>query len=174
MTARRAFVPMFDPPRAGKQSARVGWIVAESGCHIWQGALNKGYGQVWVDGRMHFVHRVRYEREVGPIPEGMHLDHFFCDNGPGGCCNPAHVRPVTVRENTLRGSAQSAQNAAKTHCPRGHPLSGDNLYVMPPTGRRQCRACRQLREQGRAKRKRIRLFAEVGAVSAGAERKEGQ
>lgn len=98
----RVVVSFHDAPRNGKASARVGWIVAENGCHIWQGARTGGYGAVRVNGRMLRAHRARYEREVGPIPEGLVLDHFACDNRL--CCNPAHVRPVTVRENVLRGT----------------------------------------------------------------------
>lgn len=88
------FVPL-NPERP-----KLGWIVVESGCHIWTGAIVGGYGQVSVGGKRHRVHRYRYEREVGPIPEGLVLDHFACDNP--ACCNPAHVRPVTHWENTLR------------------------------------------------------------------------
>jgi hypothetical protein len=33
-------------------------------------------------------------------------------------------------------------NKTKTHCPQGHPLSGDNLYVS--RGRRECRTCRRI------------------------------
>ena len=133
-------------------SARVGWIVAENGCHIWQGCRSTdGYGRAKIDGRMQQVHRIRYEREVGPIPEGVVLDHFACDNP--SCCNPAHVRPATDRENILRGGGVSAVHAAKTHCVHGHPFSGDNLYVTP-AGYRRCRTCDRAREQGRGKRRR--------------------
>lgn len=131
------FVPMFTPPRNGKRSARVGWIIAENGCHIWQGKdNNKGYGQVVIDGRHRLVHRVRYELEVGPIPKGMQLDHFACDNRM--CCNPAHLRPATNRENTLRGRMYQLE---KTHCPQGHAYSGDNLISREGGRWRGCRAC---------------------------------
>ena len=137
------FVPFHARPR-GKQSARVGWIVAENGCHLWQGArTSNGYGEVRVEGRPQYVHRVRYEREVGPIPDGMELDHYACDNGAGGCCNPAHERPASHRENTLRGHGVTATNAAKTHCPLGHPYDDANTYVTP-RGERNCRACDRL------------------------------
>lgn len=146
-TQDAVIVPFHGKPKR-RNSARVGWVVVDNGCHIWRGSRTAdGYGHVNVDGRMECVHRVRYEREVGPIPEGMHLDHYVCDDPL--CCNPAHVRPVAQRENTLRGASPSAQNAAKTHCKRGHPLSGDNLYVMPRTGRRQCRACHRARQRAR-------------------------
>lgn len=44
--------------------------------------------------------------------------------------------------NVLRGTSPSARQAVKTHCNEGHPLSGDNLYVIPSSGGRQCRTCR--------------------------------
>lgn len=75
--------------------------------------------------------------EVGPIPEGMDLDHT-CRNR--GCVNPEHLEPVTTQVNTLRGIGPTAENARKTHCKHGHPLEGDNLYV-DPEGKRKCRAC---------------------------------
>ena len=133
--ARSYFVPFSAKPRCGRRSARVGWITDENGCDIWQAARNVGgYGLVCIDSQMRVAHRVRYEREIGPIPEGMDLDHFVCDNGGGGCCNPRHCRPVTPRENTLRGNTLAAINAAKTHCPKGHPYSERK-------SQRRCVAC---------------------------------
>lgn len=139
-----------------------GWIVAENGCHIWTGARSAdGYGVVRVDGRTRFVHLVRYEREVGPVPEGMELDHFRCDAGPDACCNPLHCRPVSHRENMLRGDTVAAASAARTHCAKGHELSGTNLVPSKlRRGVRECRTCctarktawkRRRREQGTAR-----------------------
>lgn len=126
------------------------WLVMENGCHIWQGDVARGgYGRVHVNKIQRSVHRVRYELEVGPIPHGMVLDHFVCDNPI--CCNPAHVRPVTVRENTLRGRGITATLAAKTHCKKGHPLSGDNLspYERTVRGARRCKKCAAISMQQR-------------------------
>ena len=70
------------------------------GCWEWQGALNDGYGIVGRDGTTRRVHRVVYEALVGPIPNGMDLDHL-CRNRR--CCNVLHLEPVTRRENLARG-----------------------------------------------------------------------
>ena len=71
-------------------------------CWIWQGTIDKakGYGAVKVNGKMLKVHRAMYEREVGPIPEGMTIDHLCKVRA---CLNPDHMEPVTDIENTKRG-----------------------------------------------------------------------
>jgi hypothetical protein len=88
------------------------------------------------------AHRVSYERYVGPIPEGAHLDHL-CRNR--ACVNPEHLEPVSVQTNILRGVSPSAVNAAKTECLRGHPFDDENTYVCP-AGKRRCRACKTARQ----------------------------
>jgi len=135
--APAGFVP-WNPDRRHSP----GWVEDAHGCHIWIGARNSnGYGQVKEAGRMQYVHRLRYEREIAPIPAGMELDHYVCDNGAGGCCNPRHCRPVSHRENLLRSDSIYARNLARTHCIHGHALRGDNLYIRA-NGGRQCRVCR--------------------------------
>lgn len=141
MEAPGQFVPL-NPGQRGWRSSRVGWITDANGCDIWQGNRTKGYGRVRIGRQSFFVHCVRYEREIGPIPEGMDLDHYVCDNGKGGCCNPRHCRPATPRENILRSRGLASANAAKTQCPKGHPLSGDNLVQSAlRRGARSCRIC---------------------------------
>ncbi len=110
-----------------------------SGCWEWRrGRDTAGYGRFADETRVgRAAHRWGYERLVGPIPEGLDLDHL-CRNRP--CVNPEHLEPVTRQENLLRGNTLSARNAAKTRCPNGHPYSGENLYVSPSGGRR-CRTC---------------------------------
>jgi len=95
-------------------------IIQENGCAEWPQATRKGYGCCEFQGRMWVVHRLIYEHFVGLVPEGMQLDHL-CRNRR--CCNFAHLEPVTCKENLLRGETINARNAAKTHCPRGHPYS---------------------------------------------------
>lgn len=75
------------------------------------------------------------------------------------CVNPAHMEPVTIRQNVLRGEGNAAQNARKTHCVHGHPLEGDNLKVTPK-GWRVCLTCR--RERKRQRRAKLQVAAQHG------------
>lgn len=123
-----------------------------SECWLWTGCLGgQGYGWLRVNGRSVPAHRVSYELFVGPVPEGLTLDHT-CHNDdescPGGdaclhrrCVNPAHLEPVTRGENVMRGRGFSRVNAAKTHCPKGHRYSATNTYTPPGTNHRKCRRC---------------------------------
>lgn len=74
-----------------------------SSCWEWHAAVcEKGravYGLVHYEGKIRMAHRVIYELLVGPIPEGLQLDHL-CQNGR--CVNPEHLEPVTSKENHLR------------------------------------------------------------------------
>ena len=119
-----------------------------SGCWEWTGKIHKitGYGNFGsrIPGikksRTFLSHRFSYELYKTKIPYGMVIDHL-CRNRK--CVNPDHLEIVTTRENILRGTSFAARNAAKTHCIRGHELSGSNLYVTPDN-RRQCRQCRSI------------------------------
>jgi len=120
------------------------------GCWEWTAYIRRdGYGQ-WGTRYMKLAplvaHRVSYCLLIGPIREGMTIDHL-CRNRK--CVNPEHLEMVTQRENILRGVGLSAMNARKTHCPKGHPLSGDNLasHRLPVRVCRTCasRRCREYR-----------------------------
>lgn len=116
-------------------------------CWTWTAALNpKGYGMFRADGRMHLAHRWLYEALIGPVPQGLDLDHL-CRNR--ACARPSHLEPVTHRENLMRGqtvNARGTRNAGKTHCKNGHEYTPINTGFR--RGYRYCRTC--ARHQRRA------------------------
>jgi hypothetical protein len=118
-----------------------GITVTSTGCwHPSQKPRYDGYVAVMDlrDGKRKLkrAHRLVYERLVGPIPDGLELDHL-CRNPT--CCNPAHLEPVTHRENMLRGETIGARASAVTHCPAGHEYTEMNTRVYK--GYRKCRTC---------------------------------
>ena len=97
-------------------------FLIDDGCWPWIGKRNhKGYGVLYQSPgqkpRNQKAHRVLYELLVGPIPEGMHLDHLChgqdieCLGGVTcphrSCVNPAHLEPVSPKENVNRGLSSS-------------------------------------------------------------------
>lgn len=116
------------------------------GCWLWTAALSDGgYGVFGIGGRrVVHAHRFAYQQRVGPIPEGLHLDHLCRVRN---CVNPDHLEPVTHAENVRRGLS-----GPKTHCGYGHEMNEANTYVNPNSGHRECRACHARRERNRRKR----------------------
>jgi hypothetical protein len=126
----------------------------ETDCHQWGGYVSpdNGYGYVKlpglrtaggsaVNGR---VHRIVYLHEHGEIPSET-LDHLCRHRA---CVNVTHLEAVTAQENLLRGETIVAVNAAKMSCPKGHPLSGDNLITYNlRLGQRSCAECSRERSR---------------------------
>lgn len=134
-----------------------------TGCWLWLGCSNpNGYGSFGherVDGvrRKRSAHRYSFEYTNGPIPDGMFVCHR-CDTK--ACVNPDHLFLGTPKDNMqdmIRKGRQVQAAAdiqrAKTHCRRGHPFSGDNLWVWRKT-LRFCKIC--MRENQRRKRARAK------------------
>lgn len=118
--------------------------VEKSGdCWLWTGCVRPdGYGVIGEGGRGGRIlrtHRVAYELLVGPIPEGLTLDHLCCDTT---CCNPRHLEPVTIGENVRRATRR------RTHCRRGHEFTPENTRVRPLG--RECLTCRRERRRAAA------------------------
>lgn len=108
-------------------------------CWPWKLSIGShGYGQVgWWDNTlrrsaMTTAHRVAWLASVGPIPEGMTVDHLCHQRR---CCNPAHLRLLSNVEN-----ARDNSQGRKMSCPAGHTYDLGNTYVNP-RGHRFCRQC---------------------------------
>lgn len=134
-----------------------------SGCWLFlrNATFNKAggmYGYVFQNGKSHRVHRVTYEHFVGPIPDGLVLDHKCRVTL---CVNPNHLRPMTNYANAALG-VPHAHQLAKTHCPQGHPYSGDNLYFNSKRRNRVCRTC--TRARGRIRNAKVKLLRSMGAT----------
>src|SRR5688572_9172085 len=88
---------------------------------IWQGRPNAhGYGRITVDGVLRYAHSYSYEIHVGPIPEGLEIDHLCRIKM---CVKPECLEATAKITNTMRGDGPAAKNRRKSHCARaGHPL----------------------------------------------------
>jgi hypothetical protein len=81
-------------------------VGAPDECWPWLASKHRrGYGRFRSQWVQHQAHRFAYELSVGPIPDGLTLDHL-CVNP--SCVNPAHLEPVTIAENLRRGHERRA------------------------------------------------------------------
>ena len=117
------------------------WAKVEKsdGCWLWAGALTKGYGQVSIDKRNTYAHRLSWEIHYGPIPKGLFVCHK-CDTPR--CVRPDHLFVGTCADNiadmwakgrakhgALIGSANKAARLKESDIPKIKKLSRDGLGV---------------------------------------------
>lgn len=149
----RTLYGIFSPPNVPASIVDRFWSkVAEQkdGCLTWQGQLSVGgYGVFNVRKPLRmYAHRFAYELLVGPIPDGLELDHL-CRNR--ACANVLHLDPVTHAENRAR-------TPAKRNCPNGHEYTPGNIRTWVTRDgviNRACRQCQHARARAaRAKKRR--------------------
>jgi hypothetical protein len=106
-----------------------------SGCWLWAGGWNGKYGVFSREhGKSQYAHRLAYEELVGPIPDGLDIDHSCVTPL---CVNPSHLSPMSRKENIRIGYKR--RNGDRCH--RGHPFTDENTKITK-AGYRQCRRCR--------------------------------
>lgn len=123
------------------------------GCWNWTGALSDGYGRFRLADRSYRAHRLAYEWQFGPVPQGFVLDHL-CRNR--ACVNPFHLEVVTPEENSHRGVL------ARPACHKGHLFTPANTH-LDRRGRRVCRECRRIKERLRTQQRRLAREARAAA-----------
>lgn len=121
-------------------------IRTPGGCWFWAAAKNTwGYGSFHLGGVNVGAHRAAWELLVGPIPDGLHIDHL-CRRP--WCVNPLHLEPVAQIVNTLRGESRFAIRRRTNRCVNGHDYTPANTYRRGD-GTTLCRTCHRVREAAR-------------------------
>jgi hypothetical protein len=117
-------------------------------CWIWQGAQSKeGYGHFRLYPFTEQAHRVAYWAFIGPIPDGLEIDHLCRQRA---CINWRHLEAVTKYQNMIRGEGLCARYARRVACKHGHPYTPESVYLY--RGARLCRICMRARDRARRHR----------------------
>lgn len=114
-------------------------------CWVWRTAKRDSTRVSFVvkSGSKVLAHRMGYELIVGPIPDGLVLDHL-CRRPR--CVRFSHLEPVTQATNIARGLGPAllrewdAKKRALTHCKWGHEYTPPNTRIKK-NGTRGCKAC---------------------------------
>jgi hypothetical protein len=153
------------------------YVVLDNGCWEWTACRYlTGYAMFWLNGMNMPAHRASFELYVGPIPDGLQLDHLchtrdeLCAGGWSclhrRCVNPAHLEPVTHLENVRRGlGGYPALLRARTHCGNGHEFTPENTKLRRDNNGRICRICK--REWDRRRQQRRRRIRSLGDGATG-------
>lgn len=147
-------------PRHVSDAEKFIWLLANrvkrvGDCLIWTGALTHRYGNFCWRGRNWQAHRAFYTHFVGDIPDGRQL-HHVCLNP--ACVNVSHLALVTPKEHV---AVEPRGPALRTHCPKGHEYTPDNIkraFTPGANGRRYwkrvCLTCHRADNRERMRRQR--------------------
>jgi hypothetical protein len=117
---------------AARTLERVFWshVSKTDTCWLWTGpVLQNGYGRLCVRSQPHYAHRISHEMLIGPIPDGLEIDHLCRVRN---CVNPDHLEAVTHAENLRRAQPYREPHRPPTQCRKGHTYDIGTTY---------CRSC---------------------------------
>ena len=113
----------------------------DNGCIEFYGCkTEQGYGVIKYGGDTYRAHRlcfILYNKI-----SGLEVEQFVCHSCDNpSCINPDHLWLGDAKSNNQDCVKKGRHtNKSKTHCKRGHELSGDNLINLKDNGR-ACRTC---------------------------------
>jgi hypothetical protein len=117
-------------------------------CWLYEAAKSNDYGRFWLNGKLLPAHTAAYLLFVGKIGSGLEPHHLCLRKQ---CIRPSHLKLLTRSQHVRLHDGAAGIHARKTHCIKGHPLSGANLKIMRRTRRNQlervCLTCARERRQ---------------------------
>lgn len=129
-------------------------VNSETGCWEFQGTNVDGYGQITIDGKFYYTHRLSAWIFLGYLLDsvGLEICHKL-ECRSKACWNPDHIYIGTSADNNrdlmISGNARGGFSGV-THCVNGHELTPSNTYTSyrgkhTSARRRSCRICRKER-----------------------------
>lgn len=85
---------------------------SEGRCWAWLGCLGRGYGQIWIDGKMRSAHALSLAIAGREIPSDLVCRHT-CDNSK--CVNPSHIIFGTQKQNISDKVENGRQTSGERH-----------------------------------------------------------
>lgn len=96
-------------------------------CWLWSRGTNRGYGAHWVGNTTVGAHRFSWEREHGPVPDGLCVLHK-CD--VRACVNPAHLFLGTKTDNMIDKVNKGRQAHSRGEAAGGVKLSDEDVQEI--------------------------------------------
>ena|SRR5947209_1006288 len=134
----------FDDEKVKQKLESNRYIDPKTGCWIWLGSTNNGYGMTCYKAKMVKVHRLSLHLYKGfDLDSDLNVNHIReCKRR--SCFNPEHLYDGTQQDNMHDYSKLT------THCPYGHEYTKENTYIDDPILRtKRCRKCRDNRKESK-------------------------